>query len=76
MKQIAPYAFEVVPMKFDYPVREFQSMADVREYYWGAPKLDASGKSRIAAFVTVGSLRGWETCGDGPVCERGVTCHD
>lgn len=61
-----PFAIETG--QYDYPVRAFESMADVRGYYWGPPKPDAQGQSRIAAFVTVGSLRGWGTCGGGPSC--------
>lgn len=60
----------VMPYELDYPVREFRSMADVRTYYWGPPKPDEQGQSRIATFVTVGSLRGWNTCGDGPDCSH------
>ncbi len=61
----------VMSYELEHPVREFRSMEDVRSYYWGAPKPDEQGQSRIAAFVTIGSLRGWSTCGDGPVCFAG-----
>lgn len=60
----------VMPYELNYPVREFRSMEDVRAYYWGPPKMDAPCQSRIAPFFTVGSLRGWNTCGDGPACSR------
>ena len=68
MSDECPYRIEATPLKFNYPVKCFESMEDVRSYYWGPPKPDEHGQSRIALFVTVGSLRGWNTCGDGPVC--------
>lgn len=77
-KQLRPFILDdleapwVLPRNLSSPVRGFTAMEDAREFYgWDPPRpKDDSKPCRVALFVTVGSLHGWQTCGDGPFCSQ------